>query len=133
MRHILDVLPQSDIDWIIGVIGVALIANVLGPVITVWWTRKMRRDISETRDQVGNTHQTNLRDDLDKVRDSVKEVGRQVELVAEHLDPVTGAIRTVQSDIGGLRSEIRGDRQATNDRIIALNARVHDLEHPPAP
>lgn len=56
--------------WVSG--GCGLVATLLAVVVPKLW--KAGRVQAEIRDQVSNSHGTNLRDDLDIVRDLVLEV-----------------------------------------------------------
>lgn len=130
-QGVLDMMPQSDLDWIIGSTIVAVITAVIGPVVVLWVTSRLRRDVKATKQQVTNQHATNLRDE---VTQGFADLNRKM----DHIAPVTGAIRTIQAaqdetrqDIGGLREELRIDRKRVDSQMDALAARVHDLEHPP--
>lgn len=131
MTGALGLMPKSDFDWIIGSTIVAVITAVIGPVVLLWITARLRRDVKVTKRQVTNQHTTNLRDE---VTQGFADLNQKM----DHIAPVTGTIRTIQAsqddmrrDIGGLREELRIDRRHTAEQTDALAARVHDLEHPP--
>lgn len=70
----------------------------------------VRDDTSATRYQVQNSHETNLREDLDAIR--------------EDIGHVHGEVREARRDIGGLRED---DTQQRRD-IRSLTGRVAQLE-----
>lgn len=71
-------------------------------------------DAAATRTQVQNSHRTNLRDDLDAMRVEMR--SGFAELTAEQ--------RATRLDVGGLRAEVRTERQERAD----LGERVTELE-----
>ncbi|AKY03709.1 hypothetical protein AVT26_gp27 [Streptomyces phage Lannister] len=67
---------------------------------------EVRENAREARDQVANTHSTNLRDDLDDLHEDVREVLRVLQRHTE--------------EIGGLRDDLRQERRerlAVSDRL----------------
>ncbi|UFD97963.1 hypothetical protein PQC18_gp25 [Streptomyces phage Pablito] len=67
---------------------------------------EVRENAQEARDQVSNTHTTNLRDDLDDLHEDVREVLR---VLTQHT-----------TEIGGLRDDLRQERRerlAVSDRL----------------
>lgn len=68
------------------------------------------RDAAATRDQVQNTHTTNLREDLDLIRQDISQVH--------------GEVRGAREDITGLHAD---DEQQRSD-IRALRRRMVNLE-----
>lgn len=129
-QGVLDLMPQSDLDWIIGSCLVAVISSVLGPVLTALMSRRISKKVDETNSQVRNHHpdSPNLREDIDELKQSLN-------FVSNRIAPVTGSIRviqadmsTMQKDVGGLRSDIRNDRKISAGRIQGLADRVRDLE-----
>ncbi|ATE85356.1 hypothetical protein SEA_OLIYNYK_26 [Streptomyces phage Oliynyk] len=67
---------------------------------------EVRENAQEARDQVANTHSTNLRDDLDDLHNDVREVLR---VLGQHSEEIAG-LR------GDLRQE-RRERLAVADRL----------------
>jgi hypothetical protein len=57
-------LPESAPLWLWVLF---IVTPVLVALITYWGGRKNRADIKEVREHVANTHQTNLREDIDKI------------------------------------------------------------------
>ncbi|WJN63041.1 tail needle protein [Streptomyces phage phiScoe3] len=67
---------------------------------------EVKENAQEARDQVANTHSTNLRDDLDRVHDDVREV---LDVLRQH-----------GSEIAGLRTDLRQERverHALSERV----------------
>lgn len=76
----------------------AIVLAVLSPVamayITTRANRKQNASLEVVRDHVANTHPTNLRDDLDIIRDDVRGTRKDVGLLRDELREV----RNRQSD-----------------------------------
>ncbi|AVO22508.1 hypothetical protein PBI_PAEDORE_25 [Streptomyces phage Paedore] len=74
---------------------------------------EVRENAQEARDQVANTHSTNLRDDLDRVIDGLEAV---LAGQARHDE----ALRQHGREIGGLRTDLaheRAERLAVAERL----------------
>ncbi|MEZ0366828.1 DUF2746 domain-containing protein [Mycobacterium sp. pUA109] len=74
--------------------------------------------VSEVREQVKNTHDSNLREDLDKVARlaestaaNVAVIGRQVTEVKDHVISHGGDISGIRKDMGIIRGELRDERR----------------------
>ncbi|WP_280395571.1 DUF2746 domain-containing protein [Nocardia brasiliensis] len=84
-------VPESASEYLFVL---AILASVAVAWITNRGQRQQRRDLAEVRNQVTNTHDTNLRDDLDEM----------------HRD-----IRGLRQDVGELRGEVREVRGQVRD------------------
>lgn len=91
---------------------VALVTGLFGTIIAVLQSHRatgkkidaVATNAAEAREQVKNSHKTNLRDDMDALHADVREALR---LLTEH-----GAdLKRHGSEIGGLRADIRQERQ----------------------
>ncbi|QDP44230.1 hypothetical protein KGG70_gp54 [Streptomyces phage Celia] len=76
---------------------------------------EVRENTAEARNQVANSHQTNLRDDMDRLHDDVRAV---LELVTEH-----------GQDIRGLRSELQQERRERLSVSERLDDHVAAMTH----
>lgn len=72
---------------------IAAVATVRGQRKQRSMHRENRRIGQQTLDQVANTHESNLRDDIDALTDSIRD-----------------GFSDVRRDIGGLREELRTER-----------------------
>lgn len=63
-----------------------------------------RKDLRAVLHQVKNSHQTNLRDDMDGVGDRLDDV-------LDRLEEFGRDLRGIRSDVGGLRGELREERK----------------------
>lgn len=98
--------PDSWMDFVLLIfISLTSLAGVVLPVWLVNRTRKHGSEIGEIKEQVCNTHDTNLRDDLDEIRDLFLE-----------------GLSEIRRDIGGLREELRTERveRIEGDRLRIL-------------
>ncbi|WDH80214.1 hypothetical protein PTQ19_07220 [Microbacterium esteraromaticum] len=94
---------QAIILALIGLLGVRL--------------GKVKRDVSAARWQVENTHDTNMREENDSRHAETKR------WIDDLSDNFTDQIKTLAKDLGGMRAEIRGDREthrALADRVTHL-------------
>ncbi|AEL19688.1 hypothetical protein PBI_KRATIO_31 [Mycobacterium phage Kratio] len=91
-------------DWY-GLAGLAVV-NAVGLVALFLKARG-------THQQVANSHSTNLRDDIDGLRDHIVELGRDI-----------GGMR---SDVGQLRGEVRDDRTHTHHRFRRIEDKLDEL------
>lgn len=111
---------------LIGVAGV-IIAAIIGYLgVTHVGLRRdaraTRSDASATRRQVENSHNTNLRDDLDAVKTSL-------ELVLTGQTTSTQLIRSHGYELGHLRRDIqqeRTERTAINERVDGILRRLDE-------
>jgi len=111
-------------EWLLGLVIIG------GVTLVVTWlqTRPMRKsvrqvaaDARETRDQTANTHDKNLRDDLDEKDEGVHAA----------LANVIEELRETRRDIGGIRSELRGvqdDVREVRKTATVTDRRVRDIE-----
>lgn len=128
--------PDDGID-LAGMLIVALPATIaaIGTVIVGGLTvrgqragraraRKIDAKTDAIHEQTVNTHNTNMRDDLDEIRDMVKVISaRQIDQGRD--------IRGLRTDVGELRGEDRDARAAHDDLVRRLNAFIR-REHPGA-
>lgn len=117
----LDPTVQVSIVGVLGPVALALVG------IFAEYVRRKLNAVSDTvisaedhareaKEQVKNSHSTNLRDDLDALHDDVREALR---LLTEH-----GAdLKRHGSEIGGLRADMRQERQER----LHLSTRVDNV------
>jgi hypothetical protein len=88
----------------IGLAGLVVITA--GGWVKAWIdSRRHDRGVAETRDQIRNSHATNLRDDEDKI-------GRIVAEVRDELRDQRRDIGGLRQDLSALRGELRDEREA---------------------
>lgn len=113
-----------------GLVVVALIGN-----------RKLNRigaDAKEARDQTANTHDTNLRDDLDELRNRQATLGDELKsqqaTLGSDLGLVMETFKAVHDDVRGIRHDINGLREDNGEirrkqRMDASRARRDLRDH----
>lgn len=89
-------IPEDAPSWV--VLAVVLIST-LGTVITGWLTARQGTTLKRVDAQVSNTHETNLRDDLDQIHASIRCLSAKV----DSIDARTRVLET-----SGLRGFIKG-------------------------
>ncbi|MGW8350826.1 hypothetical protein ACWGKB_20765 [Bacillus velezensis] len=89
---------------------------------------KVKKDAAAAREQVENNHRhpdgtvINLREENDSRHAETKG------WIDELRGLLTGEIRTLRRDVGGIRQELRDDRRANHESIHALDQRVTKIE-----
>lgn len=77
----------------------------------------LKEDVNEVRDQVSNSHDTNLRDDLDKIGDKVDDIDRRTRRIGDE-------IRRDRDDFKALRK----DTYRAIDKSERIIAKYHPDE-----
>ena len=96
-------LFNPDNNWEAGLLAFVALCGMLSLVLPVWITaRKNSQKLNQINDQVSNSHNENLRDEI------------------------TRGFRELRQDIGGLREEIRTERQEriAGDRVRDLSTTI---------
>lgn len=105
-----------------------LLAAVIGLVGGRRKLRQIGADAAEARNQTANTHDTNLRDDIDSMRREIGVVKDDVGGVKDDIAGVHAELRGVRKDINGLRDddgEIRRQMRIDAERAqAALKAHI---------
>lgn len=106
-----------------AVVGMVIIAPVI--ISTVKKAGRTEATVNSVHEQVANTHDTNLREDIDKIRDAVKEalapiaeiqktvsrIETKAEVTSTAVDYLSSDARQTRRDIADLRAEQRADSQ----------------------
>ena len=122
----------------IGLGGVALMQLLWGHISEAWKTWRKRR--AETRESIKrieestvNSHETNLRDDVDEVGIRLDSVERTVTSTANTLDRVSGKLDFVAGivqDVADRLATEERDRQALGEQSRLDHARFdRELRH----
>ncbi|WGX98718.1 DUF2746 domain-containing protein [Nocardioides sp. L-11A] len=110
-----------------SVLGI-LISSVIGPVLILLVQRRQGRVLAATHEQVANTHDTNLRDDLDKLQ-------AQVVAMRGDVTVIRAQVTTARADLADVKassahtdekvSRIGGQLDAHLTSAAATDAGVH--------
>lgn len=116
-------IPKTGFPVIDIALVVVIAISIASPfaVKTYKAVQEMRKDMQSVKHQVKNDHGSNLRDDLDKTTEITREGWKAVQVT---LADIQDKLKNVALDFGGLRSEMRHERDKTDD----INKRVHALE-----
>ena len=116
-------IPKTGFPVIDIAVVVVIALSVASPfaVKTYRAIQELRKDMLSVKHQVKNDHGSNLRDDLDKTTEITREGWKAVQVT---LADIQDKLKNVALDFGGLRSEMRHERDKTDDII----SRVHSLE-----
>lgn len=141
-------IPRIGHPLLDGIIQIVVsVGAVLFSLLIVWlkwgapqWER-LNSKVRSIKEQTNNSHETNLRDDLDRVLAQVEQVSaslsqmqgktnstlqnvvKQLDTIAEDFTVARGEHADFRRDIGGLRDEMRHARKrhdASADRITAI-------------
>lgn len=122
--------------WVTVLAVAALVA--LTPVIisTVRKTSRTEQTVNSVHDQVANTHDTNLREDIDALRDAIREglapiagiradvqeVKAQSAITATAVDFLSSDARQTRRDI----ADMRADRRIDSEKIDRIGEQFAD-------
>ncbi len=115
--------------WVVG---------ALAACVCVWFwtenraTRSQIKGVADTvdtvREHVVNDHEPNLRDDIDEAKDNSAAARTNSEMALAHVDILIGEVREWRKENGGIREELRNDREMHREDIARLNRRLDRLE-----
>nr|DAS09057.1 MAG TPA: Protein of unknown function (DUF2746) [Caudoviricetes sp.] len=116
-------IPKTGFPVIDIAVVLVIALSVASPfaVKTYRAIQELRKDMLSVKHQVKNDHGSNLRDDLDKTTEITSEGWKAVQVT---LADIQDKLKNVALYFGGLRSEMRHERDKTDD----INKRVHALE-----
>jgi len=109
--------------WLLAII-IPTVTTALAGVVVALLNRPVRRtlkivaaDAREARQQTANTHDTNLRDDLDAMRSDIGEVRRSTGVVRRELRGVRRDVGSLQEDVAEVREEQRSVRRRLDEHL----------------
>lgn len=97
-------------------------------VIAVIGNRKLNRiggDAREAREQTANTHETNLRDDVDAIAELVRGQSRHLERIDRHLEDLHTEDESIEQTLGTRAGRLA---RALADQQAALADAIHRHE-----
>ncbi|AER48742.1 hypothetical protein SEA_EXPLOSIONERVOSA_32 [Mycobacterium phage ExplosioNervosa] len=98
-------LFNPDSNWEVFMLCFVAACPVLAVVLPVWLTQRAHgKKLGDIKEQVANSHSTNLRDDIDRVLASVA-------TLAEGLGDVKTDVRDARTDIADVRRDLRLERE----------------------
>lgn len=107
--------PSRDYITLGGQVLIAMI-SALALIIVGWFqfvykprTKKQNGVLETIRDQVQNTHETNMRDDIDKALAAIAEVK---DLVRSGMSDVRSSVRVIHEEITTMRDDNSGIHEA---------------------
>lgn len=138
MTVLLDAAPAIVPDGFLA--GVALIITAFGGVLTVLvnaWLKRLeagqrraQRVTDEIRDQVSNTHSTNLRVDIDKIAGKLDTVLREQRTQGRELGRVHERLDHHDARVTALDQRMTAHKQGVDHALHDHSTRLHDLEKP---
>ncbi|GAA4399617.1 DUF2746 domain-containing protein [Tsukamurella soli] len=104
-----------------GLFGV--VSAVVGPLVTVRVARRqtqelVQKHIGPVADQVKNTHETNMRDDIDKILSEVRMILRQLADIDHRTARIGDEVRINRDEFVDLRKDTY-ELSARVERVIA--------------
>jgi hypothetical protein len=114
-------------------------------VIAFWiWTehkftrsqiRGVAKGVNEVREHVSNSHDSNMRDDLDEAKDSAAAANTTAETVLARVEDLLvsfndlrSEVREQRKDIGGVRQELRDDRDTHHRDITRVELEIENIK-----
>lgn len=131
---------DPDAPWWVNVAFLIIVLAVV-PAVTTWITQRgTRRHVAETqesvgiiREQVQNTHEMNLRDDLDeKIGGLDRKIGQLADAQQAAREDVGGLhseVRALRLDVAGVRTDARQDRRDAAETRRVLDEHIANPAH----
>lgn len=82
---------------------------------------------NDVKHQVQNSHKTNMRDDLDVVKDSSESAASDTAAIKEDVSDLKEDLGDVKGDLKDLRGELRDSRRETHDRLDTHATDISEL------
>lgn len=127
-------MTETVIVQIITTAGVVIVAFM--QLLTNRRLKTVGEDAAEARNQTKNTHETNLRHDLDEVKDKMtgldEAVGQATAAAQKASVAAESAARTVRQVEGYVRdvdASVRGVKHSLDRHVGLLRQRVEETEH----
>lgn len=132
-------IPPPDgitgIEWIIGL----TIFLAIPALTTLFTQRKTRRDVASIKSQVENTHESNLRDDIDEVKHAAARnetaIGRLTLFISDLDESVKAQAHSIErryalthAEIAELNENLRAHIADTAPLFAAHEAATHDSQ-----
>lgn len=122
--------PPANTPWWAWLLGLAIVFAVPA-TMTYLAQKRTRRDLSEIKDQVKNTHETNLREDLDlkfaELGTALGGVKSDLASVRDDIGGLHSETRDLRKDVTGIRTDAREDRRKQRDTEQSLDDHLKDV------
>lgn len=113
--------PPDGTPWWAWLLG--LLVAVALPAIAVALIQQGKR-VSAIKEQVQNTHETNLRDDVDALSKLVRD---GLQAVRDDVGGLHSETRDLRKDVTGIRDDARHDRRELSRQRQALDQHLADV------
>ena len=129
---------DPDAPWWINVILTVLILAVI-PALTWLGNRSTRRDVKEIKAQTNNSHETNLREDVDLAKDDARAAKESSHRTERHVVDLVKSVRAVEHSLD-LRTDLhtKAIDELTDDTMpnvvahaLAAHVRYYHQEQKP--
>jgi len=115
--------PNGDTFLDDGVTKILL--ALIGGAVTLMSIILQRQN--DVRHQVQNSHKTNLRADVDVVKDSSASAASDAADIKEEVADVKTDVKDIQDDIKQIRGELQDSRRETHERLHTQAVNISDL------
>lgn len=123
----------QDLDGMAGVIlAIVALITAVGSILGARWAYLSRQHAKGAEDQVANDHKSNLRDDIDDMREALHELAINVARVAGVADAVRSQghqIGEIKRDILAVKEDVRDVRADLRDAVQRHEDDVKRLEN----
>ena len=129
---------DPDAPWWINAILTVLILAVI-PALTWLGNRSTRRDVKAIKEQTNNSHETNLREDVDLAKDDARAAKESSHRTERHVADLVKSVRAVEHSLD-LRTDLHAKAidELTDDTIpnviaqaLTAHVRIYHQEHKP--
>lgn len=85
--------------------------------------------VDEVREHVVNSHtDINMRTDIDDTRDAARAAVIETKATRAHVDILVKEMAEWRKDFGGIRQELRDDRDMHHDDVKRIDKRIDDIK-----
>ena len=129
---------DPDAPWWINAILTVLILAVI-PALTWLGNRSTRQDVKEIKAQTNNSHETNLREDVDLAKDDARAAKESSHRTERHVVDLVKSVRAVEHSLD-LRTDLhtKAIDELADDTVpnvvaqaLAAHVRYYHQEHKP--
>lgn len=107
---------------------VALIVNLCALIGNLVTARRTAARVSEVHEQVHNSHETNLRVDLDGIRSEVRAGRAENRETYQSVRELRGDLVQVREDIRGLRADDAQQRADLREAVLERDRRFDEVD-----
>ena len=123
-------------DWWQDLNGLTGIITAVGVILAAWWAYKAKlhseeskSDTAVVREQVANSHSTNLRDDLDALAKQVRDMAIDMAKVVTAVEATAELQRSTGHQVGEIRRDLDAKVRRHDQDVARIDADLDRLQN----